>query len=162
LSRSNRFLCDEMLQRVGRWLRAAGYDTAIAESGEADSVLLQQARLQQRLLLTRDKGMPLHQGGDEYVVLLEGNRLQGLLKELTERLAIDWHYRPFSRCMECNTPLIEAPAEMESRVPAEAIRKDETLLYCPHCDKVYWEGSHVKRMRIELDRFSRGEWGDEK
>jgi hypothetical protein len=28
-----RFLCDEMLHGLGRWLRAAGYDTVIAESG---------------------------------------------------------------------------------------------------------------------------------
>ena len=28
-----RFLCDEMLKGVGRWLRAAGYDTVIAAGG---------------------------------------------------------------------------------------------------------------------------------
>jgi hypothetical protein len=28
-----RFLCDEMLRGLGRWLRAAGYDTVIAEVG---------------------------------------------------------------------------------------------------------------------------------
>ena len=150
-----------MLQRVGRWLRAAGYDVAIAESGETDAVLIQQARYQQRLLLTRDRGIVQHHDADDYVVLLEANKLHELLREITERLGIDWHYRPFTRCMECNTPLIVAPADIVPRVPPEAIREDETLLYCPHCDKPYWCGSHVKRMRRQLDRFSRGEWGDD-
>ena len=39
-----RLLCDEMLKGIGRWLRAAGYDTAIAQDGVADEDLLAQAR----------------------------------------------------------------------------------------------------------------------
>ena len=31
-----RFLCDEMLAGLGRWLRIAGYDTAIARRGRRD------------------------------------------------------------------------------------------------------------------------------
>ncbi|MCW8828792.1 MAG: Mut7-C RNAse domain-containing protein [Gammaproteobacteria bacterium] len=161
MSRADRFLCDEMLQRAGRWLRAAGYDVVIAAAGESDAVLLQQARYQQRLLITRDRGMAVHPGAADTVVLLQGNTLHGLLREITERLAINWHYSPFSRCMECNTPLIEAPAGVIHRVPSESLRPGETLRYCPRCDKVYWEGSHVKRMRRQLARFARGEWDDE-
>ena len=33
-------MCDEMLLRLGRWLRAAGYDTAIAEGGMEDPALI--------------------------------------------------------------------------------------------------------------------------
>jgi hypothetical protein len=34
-----RFLCDEMLVGLGRWLRIAGYDTVIAERGRNDREL---------------------------------------------------------------------------------------------------------------------------
>ena len=34
-----RLLCDEMLARLGRWLRAAGYDTEIATGGASDRAL---------------------------------------------------------------------------------------------------------------------------
>lgn len=155
---TERFLCDEMLQRLGRWLRAAGYDVAIARSGESDAVLMQQARYQGRLLLTRDKGLAEYRDADNYVVLLQGNTLQQLLQELSERLDIDWLYRPFTRCLECNTPLVVAPPEVVPRVPPESIREGEQLLYCPLCDKPYWNGSHVKRMRRQLQRFARGQW----
>jgi hypothetical protein len=60
--------------------------------------------------------------------------------------------------MECNTPLVPAPPVVKKRVPPESLREDETLLYCPRCDKPYWNGSHVKRMRRHLERFSRGDW----
>lgn len=161
MRRTDRFLCDEMLQRLGRWLRAAGYDVLIAEDGESDAVLMQQARYQGRLLLTRDKGLVEYRDAAEYVLLLQGNKLHEQLRELSERLNIDWHYKPFSRCLECNTALIKAPPEVVPRVPPESIREGETLLYCPVCDKPYWEGSHVKRMRRQLDRFARGEWQED-
>jgi len=158
LSRNERFICDEMLQRAGRWLRAAGYDVLIAKPGQSDRELITLARSEGRLLLTRDKGLVEYHDADDFVVLLEANELRELLGEIGERLVIDWLKRPFSRCMECNTPLIPAPSEVRTRVPPESLREGETLLYCPHCDKPYWNGSHVKRMRRLLECFSRGEW----
>jgi hypothetical protein len=39
-----RFVCDEMLRGLGRWLCAAGYDTAIAEGGLPDRILAARCR----------------------------------------------------------------------------------------------------------------------
>ena len=47
--------CDEMLARLGRWLRAAGYDTAIAEGGMPDTALIARCVTEPRVLLTRDR-----------------------------------------------------------------------------------------------------------
>src|SRR5512143_620805 len=101
-----RFLCDEMLQRLGRWLRAAGYDTAIAAAGQDDRELVQQANNENRLLLTRDRHMAQFRNGRGLVMLLEPNSLTSEVADISERFAIDWLLRPFSRCLECNTPLI--------------------------------------------------------
>jgi len=147
-----------MLQRVGRWLRAAGYDVLIAEPGQADRALIALARKEGRLLLTRDRGLLEYRDANEWVLLFEANELREILAEMDRRLRIDWLYRPFSRCLECNTPLISAPGEVKNRVPPESLREGETLLYCPHCDKPYWAGSHVKRMRRLLECFHRGDW----
>jgi hypothetical protein len=46
-----------MLKGIGRWLRAAGYDTAIAQDGVADEDLLAQARAENRVLLTCDRAL---------------------------------------------------------------------------------------------------------
>lgn len=158
MSRNERFLCDEMLQRAGRWLRAAGYDVLIAEPGQPDRELITLARREGRLLLTRDRGLIEYRDADDCVVLLEANELRDILAEIDTRLGIDWLKQPFSRCMECNTPLVPAPAAARLRVPPESLREDETLLYCPRCDKPYWNGSHVRRMRRLLVCFARGEW----
>lgn len=153
-----RFLCDEMLARLGRWLRAAGYDTAIAESGEADSQLMQQACEEDRLFITRDRKMQEYREAPGRVVLVEANQLPDQIKELSWLCRIDWLCNPFSRCLECNGELVVAGEDQRQRVPPDSLRDDETLLYCPHCDKPYWNGSHVHRMSERLQQFSAGVW----
>jgi uncharacterized protein with PIN domain len=152
------FLCDEMLQRLGRWLRAAGYDTAIAIAGEDDRVLVQQASTEERLLLTRDRHLAKFRNSHGRVILLEQNCLTEEVAELSTRCSIDWMLRPFSRCLECNTPLIPATESQRALLPEGALRLSHRVCYCPHCGKLYWEGSHVRRMRHTLENFSHKEW----
>ncbi len=153
-----RLLCDEMLTRLGRWLRAAGYDVVIATPGEADGALLQRAFEEQRRFITRDRKLLECRGADEVVLLLEGNSLAEQFAELSGLLAIDWLCHPFSRCLECNSELEEATEAILSRIPPEASKDGERILYCPQCDRPYWYGSHVKRMRVKLQHLARGEW----
>lgn len=153
-----RFLCDEMLQRLGRWLRAAGYDTAIATAGADDGELVRQAVAEERWLLTRDREMALLRKGGGRVVWLEQNALPEQIAAVTQRFAIDWLRRPFSRCLDCNTPIIPASPEQYAQLPEGALLISPQAWYCPRCDKLYWEGSHVRRMRHTLEHFARAEW----
>ncbi len=155
---NERFLCDEMLGRLGRWLRAAGYDVVIASAGETDSKLLQRACEEARLLLTRDRKIGEYRDAAGRVVLLEGNRLSEQFQELSWACSIDWLCRPFSRCLECNSELVVADEVIRQRVATEALRNGETLLYCPNCDQPYWHGSHVRRMRHKLEQLALGIW----
>lgn len=153
-----RFLCDEMLQRLGRWLRAAGFDTAIAAPGSEDRALVAQANAEKRWLITRDRHLARFRNGDGRIVLLNANETTELAAELTARFGIDWLHQPFSRCLDCNTPLLPAtPAQLE-RVPQTALAIAWEGWYCPTCEKVLWRGSHVRRMRHMLEHFDRGEW----
>ena len=56
-----KLFCDEMLIKLGRWLRVAGYDTRIARQGMSDRQIMQLAREENRCLITRDSNfeMPL-------------------------------------------------------------------------------------------------------
>lgn len=152
------FLCDEMLQRLGRWLRAAGYDTAIATAGEDDRVLVEQAIREGRQLLTRDRHLAMFRNSHGCVVLLESNSITDEVAELSARCTINWILNPFSRCLECNTPLVPANEVQRAQVPEGALRYSNKVCFCPHCLKLYWEGSHVRRMRHTLENFSQQRW----
>lgn len=145
-----RFLCDEMLSGLGRWLRAAGYDTLIAGQGVPARELIAQAVRDSRLLLTRDRKLAEFRDAAKTVLVLNGNGLDSSVTELMSRLPVAWDYRPFSRCMVCNTLLEQAASEMIERVPPASRAHVQQLYHCPGCDRVYWEGSHVRRMRARL------------
>jgi len=145
-----RFLVDEMLQRLGRWLRAAGYDTRIAVDAEPDYYLLRQAIEEGRLLLTCDRELSQHRRASGNVILLQGT-LQDCVQELTRILDLNWQYRPFTRCLACNTPLQLTSPEQLQTAPPDIQAQAGQALYCPNCQQVFWQGSHIKRMRRQLD-----------
>jgi uncharacterized protein with PIN domain len=142
-----RFLCDEMLRKLGHWLRAAGYDTAIADKGANDRALLERAVKEKRLFITRDRKLCEFRHAPGTVVLLHSNNMQNCARELQMRLSINWLMKPFSRCMLCNTPLTIAAPDCIDEVPTQSRASVKQLLYCNRCDKLYWEGSHVRRLR---------------
>lgn len=154
MTASHRFLVDEMLTNLAHWLRAAGYDTELAESGVADRELIKQARTDKRWLLTRDHKMVEFRQATDNVILLRSQSLEGYVQELNHDLAIHWLYKPLSRCMMCNT-LIELAADLHwRRVPENSRQYIKTLYWCPGCDRVYWDGSHTRRIRQRLQDWS--------
>jgi len=145
-----KLLCDEMLMRLGRWLRAAGYDTAIALSGSTDREIVAQAAREGRLLISCDHRMAEHKRIAGRLILLEMQGLHAQAREVSGRLHIDWMYRPFSRCLVCNTLLERGGDEHFEMVPPESRKAIDAVYICSGCGKTYWHGSHVARMRRKL------------
>ena len=142
-----RLLCDEMLVRLGRWLRAAGHDTLIAQPGEPDGNLLALAEEQERVLLTRDQALPRLTKHDVFILLLPDQVAdQALL--LRRQLGLDWLAAPFTRCLMDNCLLEESGPGIA--IPAPARRLPGPFRRCPCCRRDYWPGSHVRRMMGQL------------
>ena len=145
-----RFLCDEMLRRLGRWLRTAGYDTAIAVPGAADRDLLALARAESRTLLTRDRRLAALDGG----VALVSGEADAAARELLERFGVDWLHAPFTRCLVDNAPLRPAAEAERDGLPPRARAVGGPVNACPDCGRLYWPGSHVRRMQAVLERWA--------
>lgn len=143
-----RFLCDEMLARLARYLRAAGYDTVLASDGAPDRYWIAQARRERRLLLTCDRQILLHKAADGIALHLAQGRLDHQALVLRERCGVDWMWQPFSRCLMDNTPL--RPASHASLMRLPPCVRDREARECPHCERIYWAGSHHRRMRNRL------------
>lgn len=145
-----RLLCDEMLNRLGRWLRAAGYDTAIAEQGSDDRELLNRAVAEDRVLLTRDRHLAAIAPNRVRLVLLGHGSMDEDARVLRETLGIDGRNAPFTRCLVDNAPLDPAGPRQGEAVPAKALALGGPLRACPVCGRIYWPGSHVRRMEARL------------
>jgi uncharacterized protein len=142
-----RFLCDEMLGRLARLLRAAGYDTYLAADGEDDAELIKLARREGRILVTRDKRLA---AAAEESVLVRGFGVDAEAKSLTRAVLMDWDFAPFTRCVMDNAHLREATEAEIARMPAKARALGGPLRACPACGRLYWPGSHVRRMAHKL------------
>jgi uncharacterized protein with PIN domain len=147
-----------MLIRLGRWLRAAGYDTQIAAAGVPDRDLVARAVREGRLLITRDRQLAQFREAPRYVVVLAANGTGACARELTSRLDIDWLKEPFTRCVLCNDPLLHSPIDRRAQVPPASRATAAAVLHCARCDKLYWPGGHVRRMRRRLERWQEGEF----
>lgn len=149
-----RFLCDRMLAGLSKWLRAAGYDTVVADHGAGDTHLLERARREGRILVTCDRRIekerpPLRQA----VVVLASNRVDEAGAELTRRLGLDWQRNCFTRCLCDNTPLRSATPEEAQGLPEGC--DGTAVMVCPLCHRLYWRGSHTARMQSRLAGFAR-------
>jgi uncharacterized protein with PIN domain len=153
-----RLLCDAMLARLGHWLRAAGYGTLVAAHRTGDHALLTRALADGRVVLTRDRQLLGIRAADGHALLLRRDDLAGQAAEITNPLGIDWLRDPFSRCLLCNVALRPAPPLARGRLP-EAVRDEfDDINQCPQCDRLYWAGGHVRRMRRRLERWREGDF----
>jgi uncharacterized protein len=147
-----RFLCDEMLVRLARLLRAAGYDTYLASGGEKDAALLRIAREEGRIVLTRDRR--LAEAAEPESVLISGRGVEQEADSLTRNVVLDWDFAPFTRCVMDNARLREATLAEIDKMPAQAQALPGPFRACPACGRLYWPGSHVRRMSARLAGLS--------
>lgn len=147
------FIVDRMLGTLCRYLRFMGYDTASATSlregnTREDTLLLQRAAQEGRLLLTRDR--ELARRGGEIVVLIRGERVMPQVRQLAEMGLVEPELR-MTRCSICNEPLRPASGS-EIRQASYAPRKKDDLsfFWCRHCRKLYWMGSHGRSLSRHL------------
>lgn len=155
------FLVDEMLLRLGRWLRMMGQDVANPD-GAADSELRQRARAENRTLITRDRRLAeACMSAGAKCILVKSSELEDQLAEMAEQ-GISLRLDPV-RCTLCNSPLerLENPTQdiagregLPERSPLAGGKEesdDRARWKCKGCGKLYWEGAHWKRMKEILE-----------
>jgi uncharacterized protein len=150
-----RFLCDAMLGGLAKWLRAAGYDAYYADEGTdiSDSTLTRKALEEDRVLLTSDGGFlerkPVRDGSVGFL------RVPHLPLEDQLRLVVE-HFglaRRESRCMQCNGELdVVSDEAVAGRVPPGVLRDHAEFFLCRGCGRVFWHGSHWRRIDDRLER----------
>lgn len=142
-----------MLAHVGRKLRLAGYDTLIDQGQIPDRALLERANAEGRYLLTCDHQLQQHKESHN-VIYFASNDEAVWAKLLIQTLQVDWTFAPLTRCLQCNTKLRLANESERARLPENIRKEHQPGYYCETCDKLYWNGSHVSRMRAQLEAFN--------
>lgn len=142
-----KFLCDQMLGTLAKWLRIYGFDTFYANSEIDDSELIAISRKENRILITRDKKL-LQRARRENLKTIEIKTTE-INEQISKAIGgreID-HSKVLSRCILCNTKVDEIKKyEVKGKVPKKVFDNNEIFWFCPKCNKIYWKGSHYENM----------------
>lgn len=135
-----------MLGSLARWLRFMGYDTAYPEPSP-DRALIERVRLEDRILLTRDKELAGRVSG---AVQIRSDELEEQIREVAKVLPLRL-IDPLSRCSLCNEVLVPASLEEVRDLVPDGVRSRHQVFWrCPSCRRVYWQGSHWDKMIARL------------
>ncbi|MBI3840438.1 MAG: hypothetical protein HY297_00530 [Thaumarchaeota archaeon] len=147
---ARKLLADAMLGSLARKLRALGFDTEYYRSG-SDPDFLRLARRERRLALTADRSLYLKARADGMlsVLVVGDNDAARLTSVVGGALASSIRLvRGVSRCSVCNGPLVVLKrSEASAHVPPEVKRRHRLFHRCVDCGRVYWKGSHWKKLR---------------
>jgi uncharacterized protein with PIN domain len=140
-----RFIVDEMLGRLAKWLRAIGYD-AVYHNGGGDSALVQRALEEDRIILTKDSHLVKRKLARKNL-LIRSDQPREQLRQVVKELELDVESKVFTRCLVCNWELISIGKEdVRDRVPIYTYLTQDKFYECPSCGRVYWPGTHRDSM----------------
>lgn len=151
-----KFLTDRMLGTLTKYLRFTGYDTKSADvlipgNSREDSILLEIAKEEGRILLTRDRELAERGKGISAVHIKSDDIFSQLSQIIGEGLISGDLKVQMKRCTLCNTLLRPAsPEETEGADYAPSGRRDLSFCWCPFCRKLYWSGTHLSNLEKKI------------
>lgn len=138
-----------MLGSLARKLRIYGFDT-LYDTSLNDDHLARLAHTKQLILLTSDKELfaKALRSGIQSILLTEENDLERLVTVFrTLKVSSDNINAKKSRCASCNGELLTTNrSDLKPSLPDTILKKHEQFYICKNCGKVYWKGSHWRRL----------------
>ena len=139
-----RFILDENLGKLAKWLRFLGYDAAIYKSISIDNKI-RLANKERRVYLTRDKKIAkLKREFSRKLIVSQDYKKQ--LRELKDYIEFAEEY-VFSQCPNCNIALKSIDKDkIKKLVPKFIYQTNNDFKVCYKCGRVFWKGSHYKEI----------------
>jgi uncharacterized protein with PIN domain len=150
-----KFLCDQMLGTLAKWLRIYGFNTFFVNSEMDDHKLLEIARKENRILITRDKNL-IQTARRENIKTIEikTTDIDEQISTILDDIKTD-KTKVLSRCILCNTEVEEIKKEIvKGKVPEKVFISNEKFWFCKKCNKIYWKGSHYEKMFEKINNLS--------
>lgn len=154
--RPPRFVCDVHLGTLARYLRLAGFDT-VWRNDLGDAELAEISAREQRVLLTRDRGL-LQRRIVRHGVFIRDDGPRQQFAQVFQRLDLRTLVRPFGRCARCNGELAPvAKTAIAHRLEPKTRRYYQHFWQCGGCGQIYWRGSHYGHIRRLLAALTAGD-----
>jgi len=154
-----RFIADNNVGKLARWLRLIGYDTLLFKEKD-DGQMIERALSENRVILTKDSQFMkrrLVTNGTLKTINIKQDDPKLQVHEVVKTLNLNYHFKPFSLCLECNQVLIaRGKEEVKNLIPAHVFETQTQYTECPTCHRVYWPGTHWQAMVKKLQDLQVG------
>lgn len=150
-----RFIADSNLGKLSQYLRLLGFDCLYRNDYE-DAEVADIALQQRRVVLTRDRRL-LQRKIITHGYFVRSDQPKTQVGEVLERLDLYNVTAPFTRCVNCNGPLLEIDKEevLDKLEPLTRAHFQDFKI-CQDCGQVFWPGSHFERAQKLLKEFITG------
>lgn len=147
--RDTRFVADAHLGGLAHLLRMTGFDT-LYDNHFDDREIAELSAREHRIVLTRDREL-LKRRNITHGCYVHALKSAAQLREIFARLDLARSARPYTLCLHCNTPLRALDTALaRERVPPRVAAHYTRFSTCDTCRRVFWEGSHWRRMQALL------------
>lgn len=144
-----KFVADEMLGKLAKWLRIAGQDV-FYKNKISDKELVSLCQAEGRVLLTRDARL-ISEGKGIRSLFIQSDHFREQLRQVLTTFGLEPEGPAFSRCLLCNQELEElAREEAKGLVPPYVFDTQRNFWRCPGCKRLFWPGTHHDGMAKEL------------
>ncbi|MFN3981308.1 MAG: Mut7-C RNAse domain-containing protein [Caldilinea sp.] len=145
-----RFVADTHLGQLAAYLRILGFDTLYRNDYD-DAQLAEITAKEQRVLLTRDRGL-LKRKIVVYGYCVREVDPRRQVVSVLRRYRLGACVKPWQRCTHCNG-LVRAvdKADIIDRLEPKTKRYYDEFQQCTTCGQVYWRGSHFEQMTAFVD-----------
>lgn len=147
---SPKFVLDTHLGQLAVYLRMLGFDT-LYRNDYADDELARISSSEQRILLTRDKGL-LKRSLVVYGYFMRETNPPRQTVEIVRRYNLAEVLIPLKRCIRCNGLLKPVNKEdILDRLEQNTSQFYDVFHICETCNQIYWKGSHYDQMVQFID-----------
>ena len=149
-----KFICDDNLGKLAKWLRTLGYDTLFFDPIE-DGELVARALKEDRVVLSRDTQLARFKFKlGQNLLRIESDKPLEQLKQVLNQFKLKPNKElVFSRCSVCNEPLKKVEKEkIKDRLYPFVYKTQDHFVHCPECDRIYWSATHVENMTKKLSQ----------
>ncbi len=144
------FAAADHLGKLARLMRILGFDVVFKGEGEEEG----------RIILTR-KLPDLKMNRISLGYMPRSDEPYSQLEEVLDYFNLREKIKPLSRCPGCNSGLKPVAAEkIWDRLEPKTKKYYRKFKLCPSCDKIYWRGSHFRRLQKKLGNIVPSEEGD--
>ena len=147
------FVADCMLGRLAKWLRILGFDVLYFSKAE-DPALVEIARRDGRILLTRDTGLIERTAKRPDRLFVRSDVWEDQVVQVLDEYGLWDEIRPNTRCIACNIPLKPLSREQARNLVTPYVGgRASSFAVCPGCERVFWQGTHYGEMEKRIAKL---------